>query len=486
MQRHGDRLGPLDAAFLHVETATRHMHVGALLLCDPPAAPEAFSVERVRRLVASRLHLFPRFRQRLAFPPGGVGNPVWIDDVAFDLTRHVRRAAVSSPGTTEALHDLANRIFSQPLDRRRPLWEFHVVDGLADGRVAVVAKTHHAMVDGVSGMEVGGLLFDPGPDSSTTLPAPQPWEPQPAPSEQELVAAGLDELVRQPLEGLGRRLQSTSPGEVVGRAAELGQGAVSFLRQGLAGRVSRTLINQEPGARRRLAVEQVDLDDLRHLKGVFETTLNDVLLAAVGDTIGRYLRHRGASTRGRSLRAVIPVSTRAVDEGDDLGNRVANVFVDLPIDEMDPVERLRRCSQQMDRAKSEHAADAADTFLGLTRFAPPALQAVGARLAFGGHLYNVIVTNVPGPQMPLYCLGARVVGAYPLVPLAAGQSLAVGAVSLDGRVNIGFTADHDALPDADVLGGMLLQSLEELRRSAEAEAERKARSHRHPDSEAAP
>ena len=211
-----------------------------------------------------------------------------------------------------------------------------------------------------------------------------------------------------------------------------------------------------------------------------------MLLAAVGDTIGRYLRHRGESTRGRTLRAVIPVSTRRVDEGEELGNRVANVFVDLPIDELDPVERLRRCGRQMDRAKSEHAADAADTMLGLTRYAPPALQALGARLVVNGHLYNIIITNVPGPQLPLWCLGARVLAAYPLVPLAAAQSLAVGAVSLDGRVNVGFTADRAALPDADVLGGMLLQSLEELRRSAEAEAERRARSHRHPDSEALP
>jgi diacylglycerol O-acyltransferase / wax synthase len=470
---HGERLASVDAAFLEMETPRLHMHVGGLLIFDaPPPPPDGAEVSGFARflaLIGSRLHLVPRYRQKLAVPPLGLGNPVWIDDPDFDLSYHVRHAALPQPGTMAQLTEYAARILSRPLDRDRPLWETYVIEGLEEGRFAILSKSHHAMIDGLAGMDIATVMLDLEPDASAVPAAPAPWAPSPTPSSAHLAFGAVRDLASSPADLLrtGRRVIE-APTKTAARALEVGRGVASVARANLLKPAPRSLLNQAPGPHRRLAVQRISLAEVKAIKDAFGTTVNDVVLAMVADATGRYLRSRGARTDRVWLRAMVPVATRDASGAHALGNNVVSVFVDLPMGEMDPVERLRVCHEAMAEVKSSHHAVGAGFLIGLTQFAPPTIHAMASRAAARSRLFNFLVTNVPGPQLPIYCLGARLLGFFPFTPLAATQAYAVGLTSVDGWLNFGITADYDALPDVERVTGFLVESVEELARSAEA------------------
>ncbi len=463
---HGDRLSAVDAAFLRMESPNQHMHVGGLFILEPGDG-STFTFDRFQRLVRSRLHLVPRYRQRIAGTPLDLAQPIWVDDPGFDLAYHVRHAALPRPGGMDQLLEYASRILSRQLDRDRPLWELYVVEGLEDGNIGIIGKNHHAMIDGLAGVDILGVLLDTDPESPEELPPAMAWEPHPPPSGVRRAVGAVRELATQP-SGLVTRARALvdRPLEVAKRTAAVGSGLTHLATTGLSGGLaSKSILNQAPGISRRFAVQQLPLGEVKEVKNAFDATVNDVVLAVCGDMLGRYLRARHESTRGLELRVMVPVSVRT---STDHNNQVAAVLVDLPVDEMDPVARLRAVSRRMGDVKRSHSAVGADFLLNLSGFAPPTIHALGARLAAQTRLFNTVVTNVPGPQFPVYALGARLVGGYPFIPLAATQSLAIGLVSLDGVIHTGFTADYDALPDVSLLPEFLRGSLDDLLVSARA------------------
>jgi diacylglycerol O-acyltransferase / wax synthase len=471
-QGHGERLSTADTAFLRMESRTLHMHLGTLFVFGPPASG-GFDYARFVRLVRSRLPLVPRYRQRLAEPPFSVGNPVWVDDPDFDLSFHLRHASLPRPGTMEQLTEYSTRILSRTLDRGRPLWELYYIEGLEGDRFALLAKSHHALVDGLAGMDIATVLLDLSPSHGDEPAVPEPWRPEPTPSPAALALDAAVHLAATPgaLVDSVRRA-AHAPRSAAGRALELSRGLASVTRESIAHPPPRTLLNAAPGPHRRLAVQQIALDDVKEIKDAFRTTVNDVVLALVADATGRYLRARGARTDGVWLRAMVPVSTRSASDDHALGSRVIAAFVDLPMFEMDPVERLHVCHEAMADVKSSHHAVGAGFLVELTGFAPPTLHAMAARLGARGRLFNFLVTNVPGPQVPVYCLGARLLAAYPFTPLASNQSYSVGVISADGQLNFGVTADYAVLPDIGRIGGMLEAAVSELLQHAEAARER--------------
>jgi diacylglycerol O-acyltransferase len=478
-QGHGDRLSSLDAAFLAMESPTRIMHVGGLFIFDPAEGGRRMGFPNFLKLVRSRLHLIPRYRQKVVTPPFQLGAPVWVDDPDFDLSYHVRHAALPAPGTTAQLNEYAARIFSRQLDRDRPLWELYVIEGLEHGRVALLGKTHHAMIDGLSGIDIATVMLDVAPDQSDTLPAPEPWAPGRTPSSADLAFDAVKELATSPahlVESAGRLARA--PRSAARRALDVGLGVGRVVRSNLVKPAPRSLLNQPPGRSRRFAIQRIALEDVKAVKNAFDTTVNDVILAPIADATGRYLRSRGARTDGLWLRAMVPVSTRAASESHHLGNRVVSVFVDLPMAEMDAVERLKVCHDAMAEVKSSHAAVGAGWLIGLGEFAPPTLHAMASRVAVNSRVYNFLVTNVPGPQLPIYCMGARLLGAFPFTPLAANHSYGVGVTSMDGWLNYGFVADYDAVPDLEVVPDMVVAAMAELTASAEALVDRGRRAPR--------
>ncbi len=471
-----ERLSSTDVAFLEMESPTRHMHVGGLFMFDPPSDGPHFSFASFLELVTSRLHHIPRYRQKVLQPAFGLAAAVWVDDPDFDLTYHVRHAALPAPGTTAQLTEYATRILSRQLDRDRPLWELYVIDGLEGGRVALLGKTHHAMIDGLAGIDIATVMLDVAPDASDELPPPEPWTPRPAPSEATLTARFVRDLVTSPAQAAesAARLART-PKVAARKALQVGRGVGRVASANLLRPAPRSPLNVPPGRHRRFAVQRLPLDEVKAVKDAFGTTVNDVILAVVADATGRYLRLRGARTDRMWLRAMVPVSTREASEAHALGNRVVAVFVDLPMFEMDPIQRLRVCHEAMVDVKSSHAAVGAGFLLGLGEFAPPTIHAMAARVAVNARLFNFLVTNVPGPQLPIYCLGSRLRGAFPFTPLAANHSYGVGVTSMDGWINVGITADYDALPDIDEVPAMVTAALAELVASAAAVSERARR-----------
>lgn len=465
---HGERLSSVDAAFLNMETPTQHMHVGGLFLFDASNA-EDFDFSRFVALVRSRLHRVPRYRQKLAYAPFGLSNPVWIDDPDFDVAYHVRHAALPRPGDMGQLMEYAARILSRPLDRDRPLWELYVIEGLAEDRFAILGKNHHAMIDGVAGIDIATVMLDLAPDQSKEIPPPEPWTPEPAPKGYELAWSGVRDLLTSPAAAVeSAQRVAAAPANAARRALAVGRGIASVARSNLTKPAPKSPLNVPPGLHRRFAIQRISLEDVKSVKNTFDTTVNDVVLAAVADATGRYLRSRGTQTDGLWLRAMVPVSVRTDEEQNALGNRVVSVFVNLPMFEMDPIERLEVCHEAMKEVKSSHHAAGAGFLIGLTQFAPPTLHAMASRLAARGRLFNFLVTNVPGPQLPIYCLGARLMGAFPFAPLAATHAYAVGVTSIDGWMNFGFTADYDALPDIENVTGFLKGSVADLVASADA------------------
>ncbi len=465
-----ERLSAQDASFLQFENAGTPSHVTAVAVFEGGgrAADSTGALEMglVRAHVASRLHLLPHYRQRLAFTPIQ-GHPIWVDDGDFDLGCHVHHAGLPAPGDPARLKELAGRIASQPLDRSRPLWELWFVEGLAGGGFAAIAKVHHCMVDGVSGVGVLQALFSP--EKHQPLEAAPPWTPRPAPGTLGFLADGVAggaefsaSLVREAAGAL------VSPRETLGRVLGGAGAAWQTLRTGLVPPADSPL-NRPIGQQRRVEWTSFDLDEFRDLRKRLDGSLNDVVLSVVAGTLRRFLKRRGVPLRGLDLRAVVPVDMRGGQVDLKVGNRVSSWFVDLPIGESRPARRFERIRAQTRRLKRSDAAQAIDGFM---RFADwtgsSGLTFLGVNLIGAIRPYNLVVTNVHGPQIPLYLLGAPLREFHPLLPLFERQGLALAAMSYLGRLSFGVSADWNLVPDVHEIPAILAESLAELRSVAVA------------------
>lgn len=456
-----DRLSALDVSFLYMEEPTTPMHVGGLAVFQPPQ--EGFDYDRLVRLIEDRISLVPRYRQKIRWVPGHLANPVWVDDADFDVTFHVRRSALPRPGSDSQLRELVSRLMSRRLDRNRPLWEMYLVEGLEGGRIAIITKTHHAMVDGISAVDIGQVILDVTP---TPREVPDDlWMPAPAPHTLGLVADAVTELVRRPTAvadtvRMGVLDARSTAGKLVGAVGGLAAAARIVAKPAPA-----TPMNVTIGEQRRFGVARTDLDDYKRVRKAHGGTVNDVALATVAGALRGWLLSRGeAVTAATSMRALVPVSVRTDDERGAAGNRVSSYLVDLPVGEPDPVIRLSQVSYAMKGHKESGQSVGADVLVALGGFAPPTLHSLGARAAnsFTRRLFNLLITNVPGPQFPLYAAGAQLLEMFPVVPLARGQGLSIGLTSYNGQVYYGLNADRDALPDVDVIGALIEESLAEL------------------------
>jgi WS/DGAT/MGAT family acyltransferase len=460
-----DRLTGLDSSFLHLERGPAHMHVASTTLFQG-SVPD---YEDFREHIESRLHLVPRFRQKLRFVPLAQGRPKWVDDPQFNVDYHLRHTALPAPGSEDQLRTLAARIFSQRLDRSKPLWEMWLVDGVEGDRFAIVTKSHHCLVDGVSGVDITTVLFDAAPDPEPP-PAPVPtWIPGPEPSDAEMLAEALLERLTTPAEIVrGARAVLRAPRRMAHAAIDGLEAAGAFARTGLG--APHSPFNVEIGPYRRFEMVQAPLAELKRIKNASGGTVNDVVLAAVTGALGRYLRSHGHSTRDVELRALVPISVRGADQHGALGNRVSSYMAPLPVWCDDPVERLDRVSATMGDLKHSRQAVGATLMTELTDFAPPTIAGQAARLQSHQRFFNLVVTNIPGPQFPLYLMGRQLESVFPMVPLAKRQSICFGIMSYNGQVNFGLTADFDTMADLDVLADDLEASLRELSESAPAEA----------------
>jgi diacylglycerol O-acyltransferase / wax synthase len=468
---HKDRLSAIDASFLHQERQSSHMHVGALLLFEgPPPAREEF-IEHLER----RLPLVPRYRQKLSVPPLELGRPFWIDDPSFNIDYHVRHTALPSPGGAEQLRALVGRIYSQRLDRSKPLWELWLVQGLEGGRFALISKTHHALVDGVSGVDVATVLFDVGPVPAEPPEVEDGWTPHPEPSSMDLAAEGIKGLLRSPVDLAGRAIGALErPVATLGRLREAAEGVGEIVWAGL-NPAPDVPLNVPIGPHRRVWWVKSRLEDFKEIKNALGGTVNDVVLAVVAGALARWLRGRGIRTEGLELRALVPVSIRAEEEHGALGNRIAVMRGPLPVYARDPVERLRIVTQAMRGLKESKQALGAEVISELESFAPPTLLAMASRINFSTRLFNLIVTNVPGPQFPLYLLGREMEELVPVAFLPEDHALAIAIMSYDGKVEFGLLADYDVLPDVDVIGAYLEDSVQELLEAARRRAPERPR-----------
>jgi diacylglycerol O-acyltransferase / wax synthase len=460
-QRHMDRLSSIDASFLTQETSASHMHVGGILIFEGPPPNYDDLLEHIR----SRLHLVPRFRQKLAFPPIQMGRPFWIDDPDFNLEYHVRHSALPSPGSEDQLRRMASRVFSQQLDRTKPLWELWLVQGLKRKRFALVTKTHHAVVDGVSGVDIATVLFDvtPVPDPAET---DHPWIPDPEPSATELVARGIEGIATTPLRLAGRLGTAVQhPRPAVKQATEAAE-AVGEVAWALANPAPDVPLNVEIGSHRRFQWVRSELAEFKAIKNALGGTVNDVVLAVVSGALRRWLLSRGIRTEGLELRALVPVSIRSEDEQGQLGNRIAAVRGPLPVYIADPVRRLERVREAMDGIKGSKQALGAEVIARFNDFAPPTLLAQASRLNFSTRLFNLIVTNVPGPQIPLYVLGRELQDLFPVAFLPEHHALAIAIVSYNGGIDFGLLGDYDAMSDMDSIAEGIEASIAELSEAA--------------------
>jgi WS/DGAT/MGAT family acyltransferase len=453
-----ERLTTMDASFLYLEEPDAPMHVAGVLLLEPPPG----GLDAIAALVEARLPLVPRYRQRVVEVPGRLADPVWADDPDFDVDYHVRQSALPRPGTEEQLLDLVSRLTARPLDHRRPLWELYLVEGLSDGRVAVITKTHPALVDGLGAVDIAQVLLDPSPDA--TVPEAEPWRPSRLPSGVELLRTALTEYVQRPsaaVESLGAAVT-----DVRTTVARLGGAASGFVRAARSAvfPAPQSPLNATRSRQRRVAVARADLDDLRVVRSAHGGTVNDVLLTVVTGALRDWLLSRGAAVvASTTVRALVPVSVQG-DEQEAPGNRVASYLVDLPVGEPNPRVRLARLSYAMRGVARSGRSVGADALIALTGFAPPTLHALGARAARGlsRRMFNLVITNVPGPQLPLYAAGARMLEVFPVVPLVRGQGLSIGMTSYDGRIYVCLNADRDTVGDVDLLAELIEQELGEL------------------------
>jgi diacylglycerol O-acyltransferase / wax synthase len=465
-QHHLDRLTSIDASFLHQEGPSSHMHIGAVLVFEGPPPKFDDYLNHVR----GRLHLVPRYRQRLATPPFETGRPLWVDDPSFNLEYHVRHSALPSPGTEQQLFLLAGRIASQPLDRSKPLWESWLIEGLEDDRFALIFKTHHSLVDGVSGVDLATVLFDLSPDPPPPPTDLEPWKPHVEPSQADLVLAGVRGAVRTTAEIATRAVGAlTRPADTLISLRDAAEGLGEIVWAGL-NPAPETPLNVEIGPHRRFAVVRQQLADYKEVKDSLGGTVNDVVLTVVSGGLARWLRSRGVRTEGLEMRALVPVSVRNNSERGTLGNKLTVMRGPLPVYIKDPRARLRFVRKAMDGLKESKQAVGAATLAAVNNLAPPTILAQASRLNFSTRLFNLIVTNIPGPQVPLYVLGRQLLDLFPIAFLPEHHGLAVAIMSYNGNIDYGLLGDYDALDDIDVIADGIEASLAELLATARAQS----------------
>jgi diacylglycerol O-acyltransferase / wax synthase len=465
-QQHLDRLTSIDASFLHQEGHSSHMHIGAVLLFEGPPLKFEDYLDHVR----GRLHLVPRYRQKLATPPLETGRPLWVDDPCFNLQYHVRHTALPSPGTEEQLFLLAARIASQPLDRSKPLWESWLVEGLGEDCFALIFKTHHSLVDGVSGVDLATVLFDLAPTPSASGTDLEPWQPHPEPTGAELVLAGMRGAAKTTIELLVRALNAAArPTTTLNVLRDAAEGVGEIVWAGL-NPAPETPLNVETGPHRRYTVVRQQLADYKEVKDALGGTVNDVVLTVVSGALAGWLHSRGVRTEGLEMRALVPVSVRTKDDQGTLGNRLTVMRGPLPVYIKDPVARLRFVRKAMDGLKESKQAVGAATLAAVNNLAPPTILAQASRLNFSTRLFNLIVTNIPGPQMPLYVLGRKLQDLFPVAFLPEHHALAVAIMSYDGGIDYGLLGDYDALPDIEMIAEGIEGSLAELLQAARGKA----------------
>jgi WS/DGAT/MGAT family acyltransferase len=449
-----------DAMFLYIEDANNPMHIGSVAIFEGP--PPRYG--DLIRMVARKIHLVPRYRQRVRFVPLQLGRPVWADDPYFQLMYHVRHTALPPPGADDEMRNLAGRLMAQPLDRRRPLWEIWMVEGLADGRWALVCKTHHCMVDGVAGTDLLSVIFDHSPRPRAAREVP--WTPAREPSDLRLASeAAVDRLV-EPLRHLGALPPIVrAPLRDPKRALDLITGLAStWLRP----RQTPPPLNGPIGPHRRWAWIKGSLAEVREIRRALGGTVNDVVLAAVTEAFRVLLVNRGEPLEGRTVRTLVPVSVRTQAERNVFNNRVSGLLVDLPVGEADPVRRLAALSSTMRALKESGQAEAGEFVVGLVDLVPASTLAIAGRLGISApqRLVQTVTTNVPGPQTPLYVGGRRLLEYYPYVPIWGWLRLNVAIISYIGELNFGVTGDYDSVPDLDVFCAGLEKGMAELLNTA--------------------
>jgi WS/DGAT/MGAT family acyltransferase len=474
-------LTALESLFLRIESPRTPMHMMTIAVFEgaPLTGPDGrLRIGELRAHTDARLHLVPRLRQRVHSAPFGLLAPVWEDDPAFDIARHLRQAAVPPPGSRRELLALCAELVSWPLDREHPLWELWFVEGLHGGRVAVVEKLHHAVADGLAGVELASVLLDL--ERHAPEPTAEPWRPEvPArfPSlrfDVGRAGAMVGDMVR------GALTTARHPGRAWQRATTVAEGAASLFGPGVV--APRHTVNAPVGLHRRLAVVQEPLAELRRVERVTGATVNDQLLAAVAGGVRQWLERRGEQTAGRTLQVLVPVGFEHGGTG-GLGNHVAGMLVRLPLDQDDAARLLAEVSVALRRRKALHQADAAGLLVESLELAPQPLLEAAAHVVHHQPFINLVVTNVPGPQVPLYSMGARMLEAFPFVPVAGNLAVGVAAFSYAGHLGVGIVGDRDAVPDLDVLTGAISATFRAIRRLAPA-AEPAPNGRRHADAPA--
>ncbi len=456
-----ERLSPLDALFLFIEDGTTHMHIASCATFEGPA-PE---YQRVLAAIADKLAVVPRYRQVVRFVPLQLGPPVWADDPHFRLEYHVRHTALPPPGGDAELRDLMGRLMSQELDRHRPLWEAWMVEALANDRWALIMKIHHSMADGVSGNDLFTVILDRERDTPRT-PAGV-WRPAPEPSGIHLAADALWRLALIPGEALGALRHATgTPRAALSRLRDVTEGMVSYARR--VPPTERSSLVGSIGPHRRWTWASAALDDVKAIRRTFGGTVNDVIVAAVTGGLRELLLSRGEPTDGLVVRTLVPVSVRREGERDTYNNRVSAMFADLPVAIDDAVERLATVREQMAMLKASHQAAAGEGVTALGGFAPSAALALAERATMHilrrvpQHTVNTVITNVPGPQFPLYLAGREMLEYVPFVPITYGMRVGVAIVSYNRKLAFGVTGDYDTVPDIDVLASGINDTIAEL------------------------
>ncbi|HEX4838734.1 MAG TPA: wax ester/triacylglycerol synthase family O-acyltransferase [Solirubrobacteraceae bacterium] len=459
-----DRLSGLDSAFLHLEDhGSAHMHVASVMVFEGRAPDYEQLVEHI----LSRLHLVPRYRQRLAFVPLGQGRPVWTDDPHFNPRYHIRHTALPRPEDETELKQLAGRIFSQRLDRSKPLWEMWLVQHMAGERFALIAKTHHALVDGISGVDITTVLFDAAPEPLHAARPPVPWIARPLPGPAKLLSDALLERSTVPAEMIrGARALLRTPRRALAHVKDAVVGVGATTLEGINAPAPPSPFNVDITSHRRYTWVDADLAQFKAIKDALGGTLNDVVLAVVSLALGRHMRAQGHDTEGLVLKAMVPVSVRADVERGALGNRVAAMWAPLPVGVADPADSLAQVRLEMDGLKRSGQAVGAEVLTNLAGFAPPTILSQAARLQARQRFFNLVVTNVPGPQFPLYLLGRRLRALYPVVPLARRQALGIAVMSYDGHLGFGLIADYDALPELETIARELERQVAALAAAA--------------------
>jgi len=471
-----DRLTALDASFIGLEDSRCHMHVGGVFIFDAkPVQTEegGIDIELIRRSIEARLHLVPRFRQKLGYLPYE-RLPIWVDDDRFRLHYHVRHSALPRPGDERTLKRMAARIQSQHLDRTRPLWEMWFVEGLEGDRFALITKTHHCMIDGISGADIMSVLMEIEPNQE--IPTPMPWVPRPRPSDTDLIVDEVRRRIRQPFELLGAVQDKIRHPEAALNSAEETFTALAETLTPAFNPASDTPLNVEVGPTRRFDWLEMRIAELKAIKNELGGTLNDVVLAIVAGALRRFFRDRGLDPDDLDVRAMVPVSVRTRGERGALGNRIAEMVAELPVHLDDPLDRLRAVRETMSDLKESKQAVGAEIMTAIAEWTVPNVLVQAVRMASRSRPYNLVVTNVPGPQIPLYMCGCEMLTSYPVVPLFENQALVVGLFSYNGGIFWGLNADWESVPDLHDFVAYLAKAFDELQRRAKPKKRRASKS----------